>query len=189
MNKPRFQLPPRADGSFGIDRWTTVEAASRRSDAKLDFALGKPPEMAAPIGITLMFDWTALLAAHRCNVEAINAANRVVWEGAQEVARRNLEIMRQTIDAFSERVRTMGTPECPADRAVRQTETAIKTYEDAVANLRELGDVIQQTNTEAMEVLSRRCTEVANEVKYLARYVTRSFWGVDAKPAPFWERT
>jgi phasin family protein len=189
MNKPRFQLPPRADVSFGMDRWAMVEAASRWSDPKLDFASGKPPELTASIDIPFMFDWTALLAAHWCNMEAISTANRIVLEGAQEAARRNLEIIRQTIDAYSERVQTIGTPECPADRAMRQTETGIKTYEDATANLRELGDIIQQANTEAMEVLSRRCTEVANEMKSLARYVTRSFWDMDAKPAPIWERT
>jgi phasin family protein len=189
MNKPRFQLPPRADTPFGIDRWATVEAASRRSDANLDFASGKPSEMAASIGFPFMFDLPALLAAHRCNMEAISAANRIVREGAQEVARRNLDIMRQAIDALSERVQTMGTPECPGDRAMRQTETAIKTYEDATANLRELGEVVQQANTEAMEVLGRRCTEVANEVKSLARYVTASFWGFEAERARFWEHT
>jgi phasin family protein len=170
-----------------MDRWAMVEAASRRSDAKLDFASRKPPELAALIDFPFMFDLTALFAAHWRNMEAISTANRIVSEGAQEVALRNLEIMRQTIDAFSERVQTVGTAECPADRAMRQTETAIKTYEVATANLRELGDIIQQANTEAMEVLGRRCTEVANEMKSLARYVTRSFWDVEARPAPFGE--
>jgi len=112
-----------------------------------------------------------------------------VREGAQEVARRNLEIMRQAIDAFSERVQTMGTPECPGDRAMRQTETAIKAYEDAADNMRELGMMIQHSNTEAMEVLNRRFTEAADEVKSLARYAARSCWDPETKPVSSWQQT
>ncbi len=38
-------------------------------------------------------DMEALLAAHRRNLETLSAANRVALEGAQAVARRNMEIL------------------------------------------------------------------------------------------------
>jgi phasin family protein len=143
----------------------------------------------ASIKFPFMFDFAALFMAQSRNVEAIIAANRVVREGAQAVARRNLEIMQQTIDGLSERMRTMGNQECPRDRAVRTTETAIKAYEDASENMRELGMMIQHANTEAMQVLSRRYTEAADEVKSLARCAARSFWDAETKPAAFQQQT
>jgi phasin family protein len=189
MNKSRFQLPPRADSDAGIDRWVTGEAGTRRADTKLALVSGKPSEMLASMTFTFMFDKAALLAAQRRNIEAFTAAGRVMREGAQAVARRNLEIMQQAIDGVSERAQTMGNPECPRDRAMRKTETAIKAYEDATTNMRKLGEIIQHANTEAMEVLGRRFTEAADEVKSLARCATSNFWNTETKPAPFWEQT
>jgi len=192
MNKTRFQLPPRADSAVGVDRWVTGEstmAASRSADPITTPVSGKPTEMSASTKFPFMFDITALLAAQRRNIEAIFAANRIVREGAQAVVRRNLEITQQAIDHISERLRTTGDPECPRDRAMRQTETAIKAYEDAADNMRELGMMIQHSNTEAMEVLSRRFTEAADEVKSLARYAARSCWDPETKPVSSWQQT
>ena len=192
MNKTRFQLPPRAVSAVGVDRWVTGEtavAASQPTDTKMNLVPGKSTAMSASLKFPFMFDMATLLAAQRRNIEAITVANRVVVEGAQAVARRNFEIMQRTIDGISERVLTTANPECPRDRAMRQVETAIKTYEDTTATMRELGEMIQHANTEAMEVLTRRFTEAADEVKSLARCAVRSFWDTDTKPAPFWQQT
>ncbi len=78
----------------------------------------------------------------------------------------------------------LAIPKCPADRAIRQTETAIRAYEDTTANMRELADMIRHANTEAMEVLHQRFTEAADEAKSLARSTVRNFWEIDAKPVP-----
>jgi phasin family protein len=187
MNKTQFQLPPRAGSVVGTDHWLNGAAASGRADTRLALTSGKPSDMVASTKFPFMFDMTALLAAHRRNMEAISAANRVVREGAQAVVRRHLEIMQEAVDGISERMQAVGNPECPRDRAMRQTETAINAYENATANIRELGEMIQHTNTEAMEVLGKRFTEAADEVKSMARYATRSFWDTEAKRAPFWE--
>jgi phasin family protein len=190
MNKTQFQLPPR-NGS-AVDHWMTRDAAApepRWADPKMALASGTPTEMLASMKFPFMFDMAALLAAHCRNMEAITAANRIVREGVQAVARRNLEIMRQAIDGISERMQTMGSPECPRDRAMRQTESAIKAYEDTTANMRELGETIQHANAEAMKVLGRRFAEATDEVKSLARYATSSFWDTETKPSPFWQQT
>jgi phasin family protein len=176
MKKPRFQLPPRADSAAGVDRWVTGEsvvAAFRPADAKLTPASAKPTEMLAPMKFSFMFDMAALLAVQRRNIEAIAAAHKVVREAAQAVARRNLEIVQQAIDGISESVQTIGSRGFPGDRVVRQTETAIKAHEDASDYMREVGLMIQHANTEAMEVMSRRFTEAADEVKAVARCVAR----------------
>jgi hypothetical protein len=55
--------------------------------------------------------------------------------------------------------------------------------------MRELGMMIQHSNTEAMEVLSRRFTEAADEVKSLARYAARSCWDPETKPVSSWQQT
>jgi phasin family protein len=186
MNKTRFQLPPRRDSAGGVDRWVagaTTAAESRQTATTMAVALSGPSAALAPMKFPFMFDMMALLAAQRRNIEAVAAANRILREGAQAVARQNLAAMQQAIDRLPDRVQMMCTPDCPRERAMRQTETAITAYEDATATVRVLGETIQRANTEAMEVLAVRVSEAADEVKSLARGAVRGFWGTEARPA------
>src|SRR3954463_16550119 len=50
-------------------------------------------------------DMEAFLAAHRRNMEALSAANRVALEGAQTVAKRHMEILQQTMLSSDTKVR------------------------------------------------------------------------------------
>lgn len=167
MTRPRFQLPPRPPAAVSGDR---------RVSAALAPANGNPFALLAAAKSPCSFDLAGLLAAQRSNLEAITAANRIVRDGVQAVVQRNLEILQQAIQGISESVQTAVTPEPPRDRAMRQTETAIKTYETVTASLRELSELIRHTNTEAMDVLDRRYSEAADEVKSLTRHATRMFW-------------
>ena len=114
-----------------------------------------------------MPDVDAVLAAYRKNLDTLSAANRVALEGAQAVARRNVEIMQQTMAELAETVRAMTTAGGPQEKAAKQAELLKTAYERAVANLREVGDLIQKSNSEAMGLLNHRFTEALDEVKAL----------------------
>ncbi len=117
---------------------------------------------------TMIPDSSALLAAHRRNMEVLSNANRLALEGAQSVARRHMEIMQQTMTELSEHVRELSTTtESPQAKAARQAEVVKKSYERAVANIRDLSDLIQRSNAEALHVLSDRFREAMDEVKGL----------------------
>jgi phasin family protein len=115
----------------------------------------------------LIPDTGALMAAHKRNVEVLTNANRLALEGAQAVARRHMEIMQQTMTELSEHVRELATAEAPQAKAARQAELVKKSYERAVANIRDLSDLIQRSNGEALAVLSERFTEAMDEIKAL----------------------
>jgi phasin family protein len=55
----------------------------------------------------------------------------------------------------------------PATRAAKQTDLLKQAYENAVANTRELGDLIQKSNAEAMQKLNTRFSEAMSEMKAL----------------------
>ncbi len=112
-------------------------------------------------------DSSALLAAHRRNMEVLSNANRLALEGAQAVARRHMEIMQQTMTELSEHMRELSAPETPQAKAARQAELVKKSYERAVSNIRDLSDLIQRSNGEALTVLSERFKEAMDEVKGL----------------------
>jgi phasin family protein len=108
------------------------------------------------------------LNAQRRNMEALSAANRVALEGAQAVAKRHMEIMQQTMSEMTESMRELSSPESPQVKAARQAEMLKVAYERAVAHIRELADLIQRANGEAIETLNKRFTEALDEVKKLA---------------------
>jgi len=112
-------------------------------------------------------DSSALLAAHRRNMEVLSNANRLALEGAQAVARRHMEIMQQTMTELSEHVKELSTSESPQAKAARQAALVKKSYERAVANIRDLSDLIQHSNAEALHVLSERFKEAMDEIRTL----------------------
>lgn len=112
-------------------------------------------------------DVEALLAAQKRNLEAMTAANRIALEGAQAVAKRHMEIMQQTMAEMTEAMRAMATSEGPQAKAAHQAELLKRSYEHAVANTKELADLIQHANSEALSLLNQRFAEAMDEVKTL----------------------
>ncbi len=119
------------------------------------------------IKIPAMPDIEIVLAAHRRNLEALSEANRVALEGAQTVARRHMEILQSTMSGLTETLKDLSVSDTPAARAAKQTDLLKQAYENAVSNTRELGDLIQKSNSEALQKLNLRFSEAMNEMKTL----------------------
>jgi phasin family protein len=115
----------------------------------------------------VMPDMEAFLAAHRRNMETLSAANRVALEGAQAVARRHMEIMQQSMVELTETMQALAAAEGPQAKAAKQAELLKHGYERAVANMKELSDLIQRSNGEAVGMLNKRFSEAMDEVKAL----------------------
>ncbi len=126
-------------------------------------------KMFSTMKMPMMPDMEALLGLHRKNIETMSAANRVALEGAQAVAKRHMEIMQQTMSEMSETMRSLTTTEPPQEKAAKQADLLKKAYERAVSNTRELSDLIQKSNTEALGLLNQRFTEAMEEVKTLVQ--------------------
>ena len=136
------------------------DASSAAQDFGRMFSDLKPP---------LAADMEALLAAYRRNMDALSAANRIALDGAQTVAKRHMEIMQQSMAELSETMRSLAAPgEPPQAKAAKQGELLKQAYERAVANIRELGELIQRSNGEALDLLNKRFAEAVDEVKALA---------------------
>ena len=113
-------------------------------------------------------DMEALLAANRKNLETLTAANRVALEGAQAVARRHVEIMQGAMTELTEAMQVLASADAPQAKAARQAELVKHAYQHAVAHMKELSDLIQQSNSEALALLNKRFAEAMDEVKVLA---------------------
>ena len=122
----------------------------------------------ADLKLPAMPDLDALAAANRRNMEELTAANRVALEGAQAVAKRHMEIMQQSLAEMTEAMKALSSTETPQAKAAKQAELAKAAYERAVAHLKEVGDLIQRSNAEAVGLINKRFTAAMDEIKALA---------------------
>lgn len=113
-------------------------------------------------------DMEAFLAANRKNLETLSAANRVALEGAQAVARRHMEIVQSSMAEMADAMKSLAEADAPQTKAAKQADLLKNAYQRAVTHMKELSDLIQQSNAEALELINKRFIEAMDEVKALA---------------------
>ena len=110
-------------------------------------------------------DTGALIESQRKNIEAVTAANQVAFEGAQAMSQRQAEILRQMWDDSANAMKALAANGKPEENMVKQAEFAKKAFEQSLANLRELAEMGAKSNTEAVEVITKRVAEGLDELK------------------------
>jgi phasin family protein len=113
-------------------------------------------------------DAEALMRVHQRNLEALSMANRIALEGAQAVARRHMEIIQQSMAELTETLKALASGDAPQAKAARQAEVLKVAYERAVANTREIGELIQKANGEAIGALNSRVAAALDELRELS---------------------
>jgi len=112
-------------------------------------------------------DMEAVLSTYRRNIEVLAQANRIALEGAQTIGKRHMEILQQTMSELTENMQALSAIESPQAKAAKQAELLKRAYERAVANTKELSDLIRDANAEALRLLNQRFLETMDEVKAL----------------------
>ena len=114
------------------------------------------------------FNVEAMMASQRKNVEALTQANQLALEGAQALARRQVEIAREALEEASALFHELSQPGAPQEKLVKNTELAKARFEKGLATAKELGELVAKANTEAFNVLTKRVTESFEEMREVA---------------------
>ena len=117
-------------------------------------------------------DVEAMWAAQRRNIEALSQANQLAAEGVQAVARRQIEVARETFENFSALLRDLAQPASTEDRIAKNTEYAKQMLEKSVSHGREITLLATRAGSEAADVLRKRATEGLDEFRDLAKQQT-----------------
>jgi phasin family protein len=113
-------------------------------------------------------DVNALMEAQRKNIEALTAANKAAIDGMQSVAKRQAEIMAQSLGEVSNLAQEFSaSTNNPQEMSAKQAEIIKQAFDKALGNMRELAEMVSKTNTEAFEVMNKRFTESLEELKGL----------------------
>jgi len=113
-------------------------------------------------------DVAALVEARRHDIAALSQANKVAYEGMQELARKQAEILRATLELQTSVTETAGGAK-PVALTGHPAELVEQAIQKALSNMRELAEVAVKTQTEAFTIISKRAMENVEEVKALMR--------------------
>ncbi|MBT4891222.1 MAG: phasin family protein [Rhodospirillales bacterium] len=111
------------------------------------------------------FDVEALVDSQRKSAEALNEANQKVLDGVRSVAERQSEIMREAMEKSTAALETMGKAKTPQEAVEKNIEMARKSYDKAVKDMSELGDMITKVNSDAVAPINTRIKEGFVEAK------------------------
>jgi phasin family protein len=84
------------------------------------------------------------------------------------VGRRQIEMVQSSMAELAEAMTALASTATPQDKAAKQAELLKQAYQHAVAHMKELSDLIQQSNAEALALIKKRFEEAMDEVKALA---------------------
>lgn len=113
-------------------------------------------------------DMDVVLQSQRKNIEALTAANQLAMEGVQAVARRQMEILRQTMEETASTVQGMMSAGTPEEGVVKQADLVKTAFEQALINMKEMAEMIAKSNYDAADVISKRISANLDEIKAAA---------------------
>lgn len=108
---------------------------------------------------------TALVETQKKNLAALTAANKLIFEGAQAITQRQIEVVRRQVTDATEAARVLATTVNPQERARLQTELVKEAYEKSVSDLKEVEDLLRKSSTEALGLVHARVLEAVDEVR------------------------
>ena len=114
-------------------------------------------------------DVEAVVAAQKKNIEALTSANQLAVEGMQAVAKRQAEILRQTAEELQKNMQSLMENGAPEAKVVKSTELTKTAFEKAIANMKELSEMVSKSNAEAFDVINKRVAESLDEIRDLTK--------------------
>lgn len=111
-------------------------------------------------------DMTSIIEARRKDIEALTQANKIAYEGMQALAQKQADILRTTMEEIQASAKGM-TAGGNLGNAGPQGELAQQSVQKAFANMRELAEMAQKSQTEAFKVISERAMQNIEEMKKL----------------------
>jgi phasin family protein len=113
-------------------------------------------------------DIDEIATMYRKNVEAITSASQAAVEGVQRVAKRQAEMLRESMEEYGKLLRDLSLPTTAKEAVAKQADIAKHTLETTLAHMREISEMIAKSSNEALDVINKRGSEMLEEIKALA---------------------
>ena len=111
------------------------------------------------------FDMTKIMQHHQKNLDAMTRSWQAMAAGATAIAARQREIFEATVKDITAMAQDYKPTGAPQDMLVKQTEFAKKAMEAAIANTRDLAELVQKSGGEAAKIIHERMAESFEEIR------------------------
>jgi phasin family protein len=111
------------------------------------------------------FDMNRIMEHHQKNLEAMTKSWQAMATGAGEVANKQRAIVEEAVKDVTAMVQEYKPGGSPQEVMAKQTEFAKKAMEAAIANTRDIAELVQKSSTEAFKIVQDRMKEWYEEIR------------------------
>jgi phasin family protein len=111
------------------------------------------------------FDMTKIMEHHQKNLEAMTKSWQAMAQGASGIANKQKEIFEAAMKDMAEMAQSYKPGGNPQDVMAKQAEFAKKAMEAAIANTRDIAELVQKSSTEAFRIVQDRMKESYEEIR------------------------
>ncbi len=111
------------------------------------------------------FDMTKIMESHQKNLEAMTKSWQAMAEGASGIANKQKEIFEAAMKDMAEMAQSYKPGGNPQDVMAKQAEFAKKAMEAAIANTKDIAELVQKSSTEAFKIVQDRMKESYEEIR------------------------
>ena len=111
------------------------------------------------------FDMTKIMEHQQKNLEAMTKSWQAMAGGANEIARKQREIFEAAVKDVTAMVQEYKPGGSPQEIMTKQAEFAKKAMEAAIANTRDIAELVQKSSAEAFKIVQDRMKESYEEIR------------------------
>jgi len=111
------------------------------------------------------FDVKKIMEQQQKNLEAMAKSWQAMAGGANEIAKKQREIFEEAVKDVTAMVQTYKPGGSPQEIMAKQAEFAKKAMEAAIANTRDIAELVQKSSSEAFKIVQDRMKESYDEIR------------------------
>ncbi len=111
------------------------------------------------------FDMTKIMEQQQKNLEAMTRSWQAMAGGASEIAQKQKEIFEAAMRDMAEMAQSYKPGGNPQEVMAKQAEFAKKAMEAAIANTKDIAELVQKSSTEAFKIVQERMKESYEDIR------------------------
>ncbi len=111
------------------------------------------------------FDMTRIMEHHQKNLDAMTRSWQAMASGATAVANKQREIFEGAMKEMAEMAKEYKPGGSPQEIFAKQAEFSKKAMEAAIANTRDIAELVQKSGADALKIIQERMQESYTEIR------------------------
>lgn len=110
-------------------------------------------------------DMGVFVEAQRKNIEALTTANKHFVEGVQALTKKQVELAKEAFEGGNKAFADIAEEKTYEGKALKQAELLHKAFHSSQDSLKQLADIMAQSNDKTLKIINTRIDELVVELK------------------------